>query len=373
MKRTRYRLASRLFWLYGGFALLCYTSLWIPPGDKWWWAGFLSLLIPIVALSFLLWLLFWMPRRRLYAWLSVGWMLAAAPALDGVFQLNWNSYVPSQGKTAPGMLSVMSYNVRVFNVYEHLQAEDSLISRQMIQWVSEHPAQVKCLQEIYNEDSSKVFNTVEKIARKGKYNYYLAPLPSNNPYKVGYFGMGIFSMHPIVHSGYLELGNRRSNRAIFIDIVHEKDTVRIYNVHLASMSIEINGSASSGGAGTAHFIDILRKLKEGFIRRTQEQQILLEHVKRSPYPVIVCGDFNALPYSYTYRTFEELLSNAFEEAGTGFGFTYSNPPLLLRIDHQFFDNTFWQVLGCHVLRHVPYSDHYPLLAIYQKRSTGRHQ
>ncbi len=372
MKQARYSFVSWIFLLYGCFALLCYASLWIPPGEGWWWAGFLSLSIPLVALSFLLWLLFWMPRRRLYAWLSVLWMLAATPTLDGEFQLNWNSYAPSQGKTTGNMLSIMSYNVRVFNVYEHLQAEDSLISRQMIQWVSEHPAQIKCLQEIYNEDSSKVFNTVAKIAQKGKYNYYLAPLPSNNPYKVGYFGMGIFSVYPIVHSGYLELGHRRSNRAIFIDIVHEKDTVRIYNVHLASMSIDINGHTPASSKA-AHWVNVLRKLKEGFIRRTHEQARLLEHIKRSPYPVIVCGDFNAVPHSYTYHTFKKHLSNAFEEAGTGFGFTYSNPPLLLRIDHQFFDDTFWQVLGCHVLRHVPYSDHYPLVAIYQKRSKAHRQ
>ncbi|NIK74260.1 endonuclease/exonuclease/phosphatase family metal-dependent hydrolase [Thermonema lapsum] len=372
MKRIRYRLVSWIFLLYSCFGLLCYASLWIPPNETWWWSGFLSLLIPAVALSFLLWLLFWMPRRQLYACLSVACLLAATPALNGVFQLNWNSYAPSQGKTAADMLSIMSYNVRVFNVYEHLQAGDSLISRQMIQWVSEYPAQIKCLQEIYNEDSSEVFNTVEKIAQKGKYNYYLAPLPSNNPYKVGYFGMGIFSVYPIVHSGFLELGNRRSNRAIFIDIVHEQDTVRIYNVHLASMSIDISGSFSTGEV-SARFMNILRKLKEGFIRRTHEQQILLTHIRQSPYPVIVCGDFNALPHSYTYWAFKKTLSNAFEEAGTGFGFTYSNPPLLLRIDHQFFDDSFWQVVGCQVLRQIPYSDHHPLVAIYQKRSMARRQ
>lgn len=360
---------DKWFITYLCFAILCFTSVWIPPNEKFWWAGFLSLIIPFVAASFLLWFVAGMLMRKWWSWASILMLCFALFPLRGFFELRPGlPFMQEQDQLyqASNVLSVLSYNVRVFNVYEHLQAEDSLSSRQMLHWLSEHPAQVKCLQEIYNEDSSPVFNSVEQLVQNGKYYYYLSPLPSQNPYKKGYFGIGIFSVYPILNSDYIELGNRRANRAIFIDIQYGTDTIRIYNVHLASMSIEpekINHVSKSTWIKDAFF-----KLKKGFIHRTQEQQILLEHIASSPYPVIVCGDFNALPHSYTYHTFRRWLHNSHESAGIGFGFTYANPPLMLRIDHQFFKSDFFKVMYSQVLRFVRYSDHYPLLCFYQKRA-----
>jgi endonuclease/exonuclease/phosphatase (EEP) superfamily protein YafD len=46
---------------------------------------------------------------------------------------------------------------------------------------------------------------------------------------------------------------------------------------------------------------ILQKLKEGYIIRSKQVQVMVEHMKNSPYPVLVCGDFNDVPWSYTYQ------------------------------------------------------------------------
>ena len=41
-------------------------------------------------------------------------------------------------------------------------------------------------------------------------------------------------------------------------------------------------------------------------------------MNHSPYPIIVCGDFNDVPVSYAYETIGAGLQNAFVEKGSEF-------------------------------------------------------
>jgi endonuclease/exonuclease/phosphatase (EEP) superfamily protein YafD len=79
----------------------------------------------------------------------------------------------------------------------------------------------------------------------------------------------------------------------------------------------------------------------------------------------VCGDFNETPYGYAYGQVRHRLSNAFEEAGSGFGFSYRNAPRYIRIDNQFYDKKKLKVLDFQTRRDVSYSDHYPIVGRYK--------
>src|SRR5690606_3320508 len=108
-----------------------------------------------------------------------------------------------------------------------------------------------------------------------------------------------------------------------------------------------------------------RKLKNGIQMRASQVKILSEHIQNSPYPVILAGDFNDVPYSYTYFTLRSILRNAFEEAGRGFGFTYNQVLFFLRIDNIFFgEGLEAKVFKTH--REVDYSDHYPISAVLKR-------
>ena len=76
------------------------------------------------------------------------------------------------------------------------------------------------------------------------------------------------------------------------------------------------------------------------------------------------GDLNETPYGWAYGTIRERLQNAFEEAGSGFGFTLNRSPYFVRIDNQFFSND-WQILQFKTLRTIRYSDHFPLMGEYK--------
>jgi len=104
-------------------------------------------------------------------------------------------------------------------------------------------------------------------------------------------------------------------------------------------------------------------LRRGFISRAKQIKDLLSSIEECKYKLILCGDLNELPYSYTYFALRNLLDNAFEKAGNGFGFTYNGKLFFLRIDNQFFSKE----ISIHKFmthRNVDFSDHFPLTATY---------
>jgi endonuclease/exonuclease/phosphatase family metal-dependent hydrolase len=72
-----------------------------------------------------------------------------------------------------------------------------------------------------------------------------------------------------------------------------------------------------------------------FPKRAYQAQRVMEHVETSPYPVIVCGDFNDTPLSYTYNQFNKSLIDAFRNCSSGIGPTYIGRVPAGRIDYIF--------------------------------------
>jgi endonuclease/exonuclease/phosphatase family metal-dependent hydrolase len=80
-------------------------------------------------------------------------------------------------------------------------------------------------------------------------------------------------------------------------------------------------------------------MKSSYINRANESKKIKDHINSSPFPVIVCGDFNDTPISYTYSTLKENLVDAFKESGIGIGNSYVGIPSL-RIDYILHDKKF---------------------------------
>jgi endonuclease/exonuclease/phosphatase family metal-dependent hydrolase len=182
-----------------------------------------------------------------------------------------------------------------------------------------------------------------------------------------HWGTIIFSRYPIIRSEKVKLSpGPLGESLIYADVVRKKDTFRIINMHLESYrfnakdyrSIEkIKKQEDTGLVATK---GIMQKMKEAFQRRGRQADIVAAFIHESPYPVVVCGDFNDTPASYTYFTIKGSLQDAFLKKGTGIGRTFTGLAPTLRIDYilpgRFFTvNSFRKI-------NSDLSDHYPVIA-----------
>ncbi|WP_345054569.1 endonuclease/exonuclease/phosphatase family protein [Hymenobacter glaciei] len=269
-----------------------------------------------------------------------------------------------------GTVSLLSANVRIFNVYSELRESDDASSKNFIHWLATSPADVLCLQEYYNEpggspEGGKVFRSDEAIGRaSGRHSFVSTSLTN----RIGAeFGMAIFSRFPIVQRGTIPFGKLTQNHAMWADLARPKDTIRVFNVHFQSMSMaesDIVKATESRTGLRQKAPNLLRRFRNGAVARGTQVDTVLARVLRSPYPVLLAGDFNDLPYSYTYDQLADHMQNSWATAGLGVGATYHGQLPFLRIDQQFASKE-WQVLGCRVHQEVKWSDHYPVEALYQ--------
>ncbi|MGI4875555.1 MAG: endonuclease/exonuclease/phosphatase family protein [Janthinobacterium lividum] len=382
------------------FTLLVLLGLLLSTAAERVPAGQFSL-APLLALTVPLWLalvalvgLHWARKRRRMALLPLAALVLAWPqvqrglplhlghwlaAQQDAFILNDDpsrKYVPNRAE--PSTLRLLSANVRIFNVYAHLRKPDPAAPARMMAWLAASPADVLCLQEYYQEppgthpQEGDLFDVSNKLGPASGRQVFVSKTLTN---RVGAeFGIAIFSRLPIVGRGEISFGRLTQNHAMWVDVAGPgpHDTVRIFNVHLQSMSLDEKDIVAAGSSRTGFKSKgrgLLRRFVRGAAARAWQADTLLAHLARSPYPVLLAGDFNDLPYSYAYNALAGKLQNAWATTGFGPGNTYHGRlPPLLRIDQQFAGPN-WQVLGCRIHSEIPYSDHYPVEGVY--RLAGR--
>ncbi|SMB95783.1 Endonuclease/exonuclease/phosphatase [Hymenobacter roseosalivarius DSM 11622] len=341
------------------------------PAHTFWPASFGALTLPLALALNLLAVVYWFLRD---------WRVAALPLLAAL--LTWPHFQrgvalhPLHTASAPTgkdnkQVRLLSANVRIFNVYPQLRDPDLASSRQMIQWLAENSADILCLQEFYNEprgsrEDRQVFRSIDKIGEKAGRGAFLSKTLTNS---IGAeFGLAIFSRFPIVKRGTISFGKLTQNHAMFVDVrLPAGDTIRVYNFHLQSMSMEekaIVDSYSSREGLKREGRGLLRRYKRGLIARSVQIDTLARRFERCRYPILVCADLNDVPYSYTYDQLADRFQNAWTTVGTGVGATYNGRLPFVRIDHQFAGPR-WLVEDFQVHYEIPYSDHFPTSGTYR--------
>lgn len=345
--------------------LLGVLCLQVPP-NEFWPAAFVAFSLPGALALNVLFLVYWVLRRSWLLVLPLAACMLAWNYYARLFAINFEKDLPEGAKT----LQVLSFNTHVFNAYDKIVEGVPQVSTDMIDWVATHPADVFCLQEFYSRVNSTEFNNFKRIGtRYGKYQFASTSVGDRIAADLG---LVIFSRYPILKGETIRFDNtpeRSANRAAWVDIDVDGDTVRVYAVHLQSMSIkseDIENTYSAIGNEESfkkESRNVARRLKGGFIARASQVHMLLEHIRQSPYPVVVCGDFNDIPFSYTYSQLANELQNAFVKAGNGVGATYNGPLPFLRIDNQFYSEGL-EAYRFETHYEMGLSDHFPISATY---------
>ena len=234
-------------------------------------------------------------------------------------------------------LKIMSYNVRMFNVYNWIKEEN--VPQKIYEFINSKNPDVLCLQE---------FNRSESLGFSYPYQFVKVNAKGNR------FGQAIFSKYKIINSGSLNFSNS-SNNAIFADIIKNNDTVRIYNVHLETLKTNPKEEAFT----TENSEKLRIRLQDAFKKQNNQVNLIVKHQTNLKHKSIICGDFNNTAFSWAYHQLKKDKNDAFEIAGKGFGKTY-NYPFPFRIDFILVDEKI--KVNNFKTYNVEYSDHFPIMA-----------
>jgi endonuclease/exonuclease/phosphatase family metal-dependent hydrolase len=236
----------------------------------------------------------------------------------------------------------------------------------IMDFLSEQQPDILCLQELYSntKDSTEVFGWIsEKINMK--YFYYKNYYRSKNKRKID--ALVIYSKYPILRTGFYQ-DDPKCTIAIYVDVSIDDEIIRIYNVHLESFQFgqddytfysnlkEAETDKMPIKEGTRKIIVKLRKAYES---RAKQVDNLRSGMNSSPYPLLVCGDLNDTPSSYTYQVLSRNMKDSFKKAGNGLiGNTFRGNLPSFRIDYILFDKKF-EAYNYEKFN-ISLSDHYPI-------------
>jgi endonuclease/exonuclease/phosphatase family metal-dependent hydrolase len=226
------------------------------------------------------------------------------------------------------------------------------------------------LQEFYRQDKPTRFEVMDSLNGIMRTKDYHERSAHKRPTRENY-GIAMFSKYPMIARGdvmFETQGVKDFNYCIFADIVKGTDTFRVYNVHLQSIRLHtdphIEGEEVQTYGSKKGAIAVYRKLRGAFEKRASQARRVVEHLQTSPYPVVVCGDFNDTPMSYTYNQFQLRLLDAFRGSGLGLGGTYVGRLPAGRIDYLFYSP---QLRAAHfqIQQHTR-SDHRAVSCVFYK-------
>jgi endonuclease/exonuclease/phosphatase family metal-dependent hydrolase len=333
-------------------------SVYINPNDLFIFQFFGLIFIFIYSLNFLFFL-FWLfiKKKKSMMILNLIFIVIGITYLNDFFRINLSS-----NEVGDNSFKIISYNVRQFDLYNW---EENKINRdKYFEFLKDEDPDIVCFQEYY-EDFKKDFVTTDSIIKilKTK-NYYFKPSIINA--KRYAYGIATFSKYPIINSDFVKFENS-SNIIIYTDIIIKNDTIRIFNAHLQSIKFKpedykfitkVENSIDSIVIDEAK--PVITKMRDAYKLRAVQADTLAQLIKKSPFKVILCGDFNDTPISYTYHKVKSNLNDAFIEAGSGIGQTYNGTFPSFRIDYILYSDEI-EAVNFKSPR-IPLSDHFPIVS-----------
>ncbi len=336
--------------------ILAYVAPYVNP-SVFWPIAFMGLGYPILLVLNLFFIVYWFAQMRV---LGLWSLLNVA--------VGWNSflaYVQFSYTETPANkdIKVMSYNCMLFDLYNWSHNAQS--RRQIFNMLQEESPDILCLQEFFTRDGKSEYNNLDTLgkflAAKNQHAEYAITLR-----KIDHWGLITLSKYPIIRKGKILFNTNSNNLCIYTDLLIHKDTVRVYNVHLASIHFGkkeykfidqlLNNDSISNELEESK--SILRRIKRAFITRSEQSLAVAKHIAACKYKKIVCGDFNDTPSSFAYRRIKDGLNDAFISSGSGIGKTYAGKLPALRIDYILYSKGFESYNYKRAAE--TFTDHYPV-------------
>ena len=327
------------------FTVLSYITPYVSP-QTMSFLTFIGLAYPWLLLINIIFIFIWAASRMRYWWYSAACIILGFGYLTRVFGIHF-----LRNELAQNTLKVMSYNLGG-------AASDDKSRADLNDFIKKEDCDILCFQEFAQTEEALEL-VVKKVVQLDKYPYK-ARLNGNT--------IAIFSKLPIEIKNIIRFENGNgSNGCSYADIkVSDNKTVRVYSVHLESNSVSgiadyLTEKADFDKKATwGKVLTMLKLVRRNAKKRANQAEKIAQHIASSPYPVIVCGDFNDIPVSYTYNVLSKNLTDAFKVAGSGFGTTYAGSIPALKIDYILTDKKIRPL--SFDIPDVRFSDHYPVVS-----------
>ena len=299
--------------------------------------------LPVLIISNAVLLLYWLIMRR-WHWALMPFitLLCCIPYIGTLYQFG----EPDDAVEKQPGLKIATYNVALFG-----REASGFMAQDILSEMKKQKVDICCFQE-YSDHSGDKKNS-------DSYKEYF-------PYMVmGQHDMVVYSRYPIVRSKNIPF-EMTNNSAMWVEVKVEDQVIRVYNAHLETTGI--NGTlhrAAKAQVNTGIETESNRLLRAlygnytiGMMARAGQANVLAMDMRESEVPVIVCGDFNDVPYSYVYNTMLGDKVDGFKECGSGYMYTFRGGKKNVRIDYIFHDKVFKGMT--YYKKELTYSDHYPV-------------
>ena len=340
--------------LFLGANLFCILILWICclstllPPEKFPLFSLIGLAFPAILLVNICFVFFWLIFKiRFTLFPIIGILLVGSYVLD-YCPFNKTKEIPEH------TLKVISFNTG------YIEKDPEL--KRFTEYVQSQSPDILCLQEFSQtwrrrEEAKQAISALGYTPIIHGHNYLLTRLPI------------------ISDTIHINMQSASNNNTIACWLKYEEDSVLIVNNHLESNKLSDEDKAEyremlkdphrqNVKDGSKH---LLRKLGDAATYRGKQTDILCalaDSLKGKS--IIMCGDLNDTPISYTYQQLSRRLTSAFRQSGRGLGRSFNQSGFPVRIDHIFISDD-WQTYHTYIDTEMDISDHYPLVTHIQKK------
>lgn len=325
--------------------------------NTWIFPSYFSFFLFPLALVNLFFIVFWSILRKWWFILSLVAAFLFSGSIKSSFPINFSE---NKIKNSEKKIKLLSYNTMAMG---GMKKHNNEKKNSVVQYILDTDADIVCLQEFSVSENDYQFNEkdFQKYFQKYPYKHVKYKI---NKWKM-HQGVITLSKFPIINKQNIEYESK-VNLSIFSDIVFGNDTIRVINNHLESNRITMQDMRQTSQLAedfdSEKLTDITKyfseKLSVASKVRAEQADKVAKIRKNSPHKLIICGDFNDVPASYTYTKIKGNLHDAFCETETGLGWTFNRSFFRFRIDYILYDNSF---ISNHYKRgNSRVSDHYPV-------------
>lgn len=322
---------------------------------------FFGLLFIFFVIANVIFIPFWLIKNIKFCSLSLIVLIVNYNNILSYCQIRKEQKIPEHS------IKIMSYNVKLFGLYNSYSDDSSNKSEHdsIMELINKENPNIIFLQEYYYDKKEK-FTTKSDLLKVKNLKYFSHSfLFTRDKHQ---FGTAVFSSYPIIKSNMINFGQTTGNSCMYCDVVVNNDTIRMFNVHLASIHFgkedynfihELSSNNNDTLSIKQSSLKIFRKLRKAYMIRATQVEKLAQEIAISPYKVVIAGDFNDPPVSYTYNSIAKLeLLDAYKESGNGWSNTFAGILPLFRIDYIFHSSKIKSFRYKTIKK--KFSDHYPI-------------